>query len=157
MITFSLNPFERFPRSPRVLFLIYHFLFYAFYAILVAISCFLFLAPFILSRTRVLIDTCLVLIDLVSFHRVARGSQPQPAHISPLLFHSFYSTPTPSQYAFPTKLLQFYSSILPITTFTTRYSPFSFMHIHIITHFPALPPSRPPVLPFSRSPASLPL
>ena len=38
------------------------------------------------------------------------------------------------------KPLQFYSSLLPITTFTTRYSPFSFKYIspHIFppSHFP---------------------
>ena len=141
MITFSLNPFERFPRSPRVLFLIYHFMPFMPFLLLYPVS-----YPWLHLFFPVCIPprTCM-LIDLVSFHRVARGSQPQPAHIFPLLFHSFSSTPTPSQYAFPTKLLQFYSSILPITTFTTRYSPFSFTHIHIITHFPALPlpyPSR---------------
>ena len=151
MITFSLNPFERFPRSPRVLFLIYHFMPFMPFLLLYPVS-----YPWLHLFFPVCIPprTCM-LIDLVSFHRVARGSQPQPAHIFPLLFHSFSSTPTPSQYAFPTKLLQFYSSILPITTFTTRYSPFSFTHIHIITHFPALPPSRPPALPFSRFPTPL--
>ena len=150
MITFSLNPFERFPRSPRVLFLIYHFLFYAFYAILVAISCFLFLAPFILSRTRVLIDTCLVLIDLVSFHRVARGSQPQPTHISPLLFHSFYSTPTPV----PIRLSYKTTPVLFL------HSPHHNIHhtiqsflFHAHTHHHTF--SRPPALPFSRFPTPL--
>ena len=50
-----------------------------------------------------------------------------------------FSTPIIVPIRLPHKPLQFYSSLLPITTCTTLCSPFSLTYIHITTHFPALP------------------
>ena len=154
MITFSLNPFERFPRSPRVLFLIYHFM---------PFMPFLLLYPVSYPWLHLFFPVCIpprmcMLIDLVSFHRVARGSQPQPAHISP-----FYSTPSlppppPPPPRPNTPFLQNYSSFIPPFS-PSQHSPhdtvLSLSRTYTSSHI--FPPSRPPALPPSRSPASLPL
>ena len=120
------------PRPPRVL-AIPH-LPYS-YLSLLCHSCFYsrFLLP---SFFPLFISSLHVQSHLASFrtHTAALGSQPKPHTIS-----HFYCTPTPVPLRlFYQPLHQFYSSILTITTFTTRYSPFSFTYKHIITHFPTL-------------------
>ena len=82
---------------------------------------------------RLFISSPHVLVHLVSFCTHSSARFPATTTRFSLLFHSH-----PLRIRLTYLLLQFYSFILPITTFTTRYSPFSFTYIHIITHIPAL-------------------
>ena len=133
-----MRPFEYCPRPPRVLFLLPPiFLFYAFYTnlaviILSSLSLSLSLSSFLCSCPP---HTCR-LISLPFAPTVARGSEPaQLVHNFPALFY-FHRRPTIIPFLPATPVL--FLRILLITTFTTRYSPFSFTYTHRSSHFPAL-------------------
>ena len=127
-IAFSLSTPERFPRSPRILFLISHILFYAFhafYTILVVIL----LIPGSAYSTHIH-SSRRACAYLISFHTYSSARFPSTT--------AHFPFSTPSQFALPAKHSSF---IFPFSQppHLPRVTAFSFPHTHVLLHF--FPPS----------------